>query len=215
MAYIVNLGVRGKKAVVIGAGTVAARKVKDLLSAGAVVTVIAPEVCGEIAQAASEERLALLKRKFRKGDLRGAFIAVSAANDEEANREVAEEARAAGCIVNVVDRPALCDFTVPAAVKRGDLTIAVTTEGRCPTLAGLLREELEERYGEQYAALVDVMGRIRCEMIARGWESRRIRESLAELYKRGILEAATRRDEKALAALVQEICGFVPRKPLP
>ena len=214
MAYIVNLVVRGKKAVVVGAGGVAARKVKDLLAASAAVTVIAPEFCDEIRQAASDGKLALLNRKFQRGDLLGAFIAVCATDDEEANREVAEEAMASGCIVNVVDRPALCGFTVPAALKRGDLTIAVTTEGRCPTLAGLLREELAKCYGEEYGALVTVMGRIRGEMIAQGWESRRIRESLSELYRRGILLIVARRDEKALMALVKETCALEPPEPL-
>ena len=211
MAYIVNLTVRGKKAVVIGAGVVAARKVNDLLAAGAGVTVIAPDVCAEIGTAASNGKLLLLNRKFQKGDLHGAFIAVCATNDEEANRKVAEEAKASGCIVNVVDRPALCDFTVPATLKRGDLTIAVTTEGRCPTLAGLLRGELGERYGEEYGTLVEVMGRIRGEMIAQGWESGRIRESLAELYRRGILQLAARRDDEAVKDLVKRTCGLSPR----
>jgi len=199
MAYIINLDLRGKKAVVVGAGTVAARKVRDLLAAGAAVTVVAPEVCEEIRQAASEGGLLLIERRFQKGDLREARVAVCATNDEEVNRQVAEEGNSLGCLVNVVDRPALCDFTVPATLKRGALTIAVTTEGRCPSLAGLLREELGELYGEEYGALVETMGRIRGEMIAKGWESSRIREALAALYKKNILKMAAARQEKRVS----------------
>ncbi len=208
MAYIINLDLRGKKAVVVGAGTVAARKVKDLLAAGAAVKVVAPKACEEIRQAASEGRLSLIERRFQEGDLREARVAVCATNDEEVNRQVAEEGNSSGCMVNVVDRPVLCDFTVPATLKRGDLTIAVTTEGRCPSLAALLREELGDRYGEEYGVLVEVMGRIRGEMIAKEWESSRIREALAALYKANILEIAAARDEKTMHALVKNVCGF-------
>ncbi len=208
MAYIINLNLRSKKAVVIGAGAVAARKVGDLLAAGAAVTVIAPEVRDEIRQAASEGRLALVERPFQKGDLAGAFIVVSATNDEEANRQIAEEGRASRCLVNVVDRPAMCDFTVPATLKRGDLTLAVTTEGRCPSLAGLLREELSSHYGDEYGSLTAVMGRIRGALMERQWESGPIRESLASLYNRGILNIVAARDEVALHALIRDVCGM-------
>ena len=208
MAYLINLNLKGKKAVVVGAGLVASRKARDLLATGASVTVIAPEVCAEIRQSASDGRLVLVERPFQKGDLLGALIVVSATNDEGVNGLVAEEARASECLINVVDRPSMCDFTVPATLKRGDLTIAVTTEGRCPSLAGFLREELGEIYGEEYGVLVEVMGRIRKALIDRQWESGRIRESLASLYKRNILDIAAARDEKALRALVKEVCGL-------
>ena len=91
-------------------------------------------------------------------------------------------------LVNVVDRPALCTFTVPATVRRGDLTLAVATEGRCPALAGILREELEARYGPEYAELVGLFGEARKKMIELGWDGRRMRETLAGIYRAGVIE---------------------------
>jgi len=86
-------------------------------------------------------------------------------------------------LVNVVDRPALCTFTVPATVHRGDLTIAIATNGRCPAFASILREELEGNYGPEYADLLDRFAQIRHRMVADGEPGPRIRETIAELYR--------------------------------
>jgi precorrin-2 dehydrogenase/sirohydrochlorin ferrochelatase len=74
---------------------------------------------------------------------------------------------------------------VPATVHRGDLTIAIATEGRCPALAGMLREELEARYGPEYAELVSLFGEARKKMIELGWDGQRIRKTLAGMYRAG------------------------------
>jgi precorrin-2 dehydrogenase/sirohydrochlorin ferrochelatase len=88
-------------------------------------------------------------------------------------------------LVNVVDRPALCTFTVPATVHRGDLTIAIATNGRCPAFASILREELEGRYGAEYAELVDRFAQLRNRMMAEGSTGPEIRAKIASEYKGG------------------------------
>ena len=140
MSYLVNLALEGRAAVVIGGGEVAARKVQDLLAAKANVTVIAPGLCGRIVALADEKRIVAHGRPYRTADLAGAFVAIAATDDEDLNARVAKDAAATNVLVNVVDRPALCTFTVPATLRRGDLTLAISTEGRCPALAGILRE---------------------------------------------------------------------------
>ena len=137
MSYLVNLTLEGRAAVVIGGGEVAARKVQDLLAAKANVTVIALQLCDGIVALADEKRIVAHNRPYRTGDLAGAFVAIAATDDEGFNARVAADAAAINVLVNVVDRPALCTFTVPATVRRGDLTIAIATEGRCPALAGI------------------------------------------------------------------------------
>ena len=183
---MVNLAVKGRPAVVIGAGEVAARKVQDLLEAGASVTVVAPHACQAIVALAREGRVQAHFRPYTKADLAGSFVAVVATDDEEVNASVAGDAAAMGVLINVVDRPALCTFTVPATVRRGDLTLGVATEGRCPALAGILREELEMRYGTEYADLVTLFADLRQQMIAQAWNGRRIRETLTRLYQDGV-----------------------------
>jgi precorrin-2 dehydrogenase/sirohydrochlorin ferrochelatase len=165
MSYMVNLVVEGKSAVVIGGGEVAARKVQDLVAARACVTVIAPHPSDPIHALAKAGRIALHLRPYAADDLTGAFIAIAATDDEDVNRRVAADAARLNVLVNVVDRPALCAFTAPATVCRGDLTLAVATQGRCPALAGILREELEQRYGPEYAGLVSLFGELRDRMI--------------------------------------------------
>ena len=185
MSYLVNLALEGRAALVVGGGEVAARKVQNLLAAKANVTVIAPQLCDGIVAMADEKRIVAHGRPYRAADLAGAFVAIAATDDEGINARVAADAAAMNVLVNVVDRPALCTFTVPATLRRGDLTIAVATEGRCPALAGILREELEGRYGPEYAELAGLFGELRKRMIELGWDGQRIRETLAGIYRAG------------------------------
>jgi precorrin-2 dehydrogenase/sirohydrochlorin ferrochelatase len=198
MSYLVNLAVAGKSAVVIGGGQVAARKVEDLLAAQARVTVVATDSGEAIRELAEAGRIALRLRPYAKDDLAGAFVAIAATGDEEVNRRVAGDAAALNVLVNVVDRPALCTFTVPATVRRGDLTLAVATEGRCPALAGILREELQERYGPEYAGLVDLFGELRAKMIAETWDGRSIRAALDDIYHHHVIEHIAAGDRQRL-----------------
>jgi precorrin-2 dehydrogenase/sirohydrochlorin ferrochelatase len=145
-AYPVTLDVSGKRAVVIGPEAVAAGKVDALSEAGAEVTVI--------------------EDAFRPEQLDGAFVCVASSSDPEERRAIYEAGRARGVLVNVMDDPEHCDFAAPAVVRRGDLTIAIATGGRSPALARRLREELERRYGEEWAEIMDVIGQARAETLA-------------------------------------------------
>jgi precorrin-2 dehydrogenase/sirohydrochlorin ferrochelatase len=205
MSYLVNLALEGRAAVVVGGGEVAARKVQDLLAAKANVTVIAPQVCDRIVALADEKRIVMHGRPYATGDLAGAFVAIAATDDEDLNVRVANDAAATNVLVNVVDRPALCTFTVPATVRRGDLTLAISTEGRCPALAGILREELEARYGPEYAELVSLFGEARKKMIELGWDGRRIRETLAGIYRDGAIDRIAAGDRDKLNEFLDQL----------
>jgi precorrin-2 dehydrogenase/sirohydrochlorin ferrochelatase len=198
MSYIVNLALEGRAAVVVGGGEVAARKVQDLLAAKASVTVIAPHACGRIVALAERKRILAHWRPYTTADLAGAFVAIAATNDEGVNARVAGDAAAINVLVNVVDRPAQCTFTVPATVCRGDLTFAVATEGRCPALAGILREEIEKRYGWEYSGLVSLFGELRRTMTLLAWDGPRIRQTLSEIYRDGVIELIAAGDRKLL-----------------
>ena len=149
MSYLVNLRIAGRPVLVVGAGTVAARKVSALLDADAQVTVVAPDVGVEVSALARAGRIRVVERAFGAQDVEGAFLVVGATDDDSVNRQVAEAAAASGALVNIVDRPELCAYTVPATVRRGHLTLAVATDGRCPTLARAIRERLERQFGPE------------------------------------------------------------------
>jgi precorrin-2 dehydrogenase/sirohydrochlorin ferrochelatase len=209
MSYLVNLVLEGRLAVVVGAGGVASQKVEDLLTAGARVRVIAPSACGEILELAAAGRIQLELRPYAAGDLEDVVLAVAAASEEAVNARVAEDARALGVLVNVVDRPALCTFTLPATLRRGDLTLAVATQGRCPGLARAIREELEDRYGPEYAEVLRLLSGLRIQMRERGWDGARISKAISAMYRSGIIEAVRSGDPGRIEELIRRYLGAI------
>ncbi|MBB6284897.1 precorrin-2 dehydrogenase/sirohydrochlorin ferrochelatase family protein [Geobacillus subterraneus] len=160
MGYPVILQVRGRRAVVVGGGKVAARKIRGLLEAGADVVMIAPKAEPELQALAAAGTIGWCIKTFAPGDLDGAFLVIAATNDRGVNEAVAQAA-APSQLVNVVDDPERCDFHVPAVVRRGPLTIAVSTEGASPAVARRIRRELEEQYGEEYGPYLEFLQRAR------------------------------------------------------
>ena len=198
MGYMVNLSLDGRAVLVVGGGEIARRKVEDLLKARARVTVVAPQLCEGIVALAEEERVQVHARPYQAGDIGGAFVVIAATDDEELNAAIFKDATGRNVLVNVVDRPALCTFTVPATVHRGDLTIAIATEGRSPAFSSILREELEGRYGPEYGVLVELFGDLRKKMIALGWMGPAIREKFAAIYRDGVVEVIAAGDGRRL-----------------
>ncbi len=130
---------------VIGGGAVACRKVRDLLERGAMVTLVAPEICGEIAalEAEGAPSLRIVRREYRPGDLEGASLAFSATNDGAVNGAVFAEARERRIFLNAVDDPDHCSFIIPSTVTKGDLILCVSTGGASPAMAARIRREIE------------------------------------------------------------------------
>jgi len=162
--YPICLSLEGKPCLVVGGGAVARRKAQSLLDAGAVVTVVSPEFCGELLELDGVQRI---ERRFEDRDAVGAFLVYAATDDAAVNSAIATAARKAGALVNVVDSPAECDFIVPSTLTRGDLAISVSTGGAAPALSRRLRTELEERFPESYAEFVELLADIRRDVMDR------------------------------------------------
>jgi precorrin-2 dehydrogenase/sirohydrochlorin ferrochelatase len=207
VSYLVNLAVRGRPAVVVGGGGVAARKIDGLLEAGASVTVIAPQACASVRALAEAGRIRLHSRDYVAEDVRGACLVVAATDNEEVNARVAADATSAGILVNVVDRPALCSFTIPAVVRRGDLTLAVATEGRCPAFARALREDLERRYGPEYEETLRRLAEIRDRLREAGWDSARIQAALSDIVRAGLVALVASGDQERIQRLIESRLG--------
>ncbi|MFH1740108.1 MAG: bifunctional precorrin-2 dehydrogenase/sirohydrochlorin ferrochelatase [bacterium] len=159
--YPVMLDLSNQVCLVVGGGVVALRKVNGLLSAGAKVRLVAPEVIPDLKAYAESQAIEFLEKPYESSDLEGALLAISATDDSSTNQCIAADARAQGVLVNVVDQPYLCTFTVPATLSRGELVISVATGGKSPALAAHIRVWLEERFGPEYASYIDFLGRTR------------------------------------------------------
>ncbi len=136
--YPVFLKLHGRRVVIVGGGTVAAAKLEGLLAVGADVTVVAPEIRPEL----HKDGVTLVRRAFEDGDLDDAWYVVAAA-PPGVNRQVGEAADRRRVFVNAVDDPAHATAYLGGVVRRDGVTVAISTEGRAPALAGLLREALE------------------------------------------------------------------------
>jgi precorrin-2 dehydrogenase / sirohydrochlorin ferrochelatase len=156
--------VDGRLVVVVGGGRVAERRARELLAAGAVVRVVSPEVGAGLAGLAATGALTVEPRRYRHGDLAGAALAVAATDDPAVNRRVAADGRGSGVLVNRADAPDEGGFSVPAVLRRGDLTVAVATAGRAPGLAGAVRRRLEGDFGPEWADLVDLLAADRASL---------------------------------------------------
>ncbi|MDO8715845.1 MAG: bifunctional precorrin-2 dehydrogenase/sirohydrochlorin ferrochelatase [Dehalococcoidales bacterium] len=192
--YPVFLDIAGKRCVVIGGGQVALRKVQTLLEYGAKVEVISPELCLELADI---PEISVQRKQYQSGDLKGAFLAIVATDNHEINHQIAREARSQAVLVNVVDDAEYCDFILPSLVRRGDMTIAVSTAGRSPALARKLRTRLEQDFGEEYAGLVRLIDEVRRDLKQRGitvdgetWQEALELDLLVGLVKSGQIEKA-------------------------
>ena len=159
--YPVYLNLAGKRCVILGGGKIAQGKIAALRQAAAQITVISPEATPGIRRAAQRGDVEWLERKYRPGDLEGAFIAVAATNVWHINREIYEEAERLGVLLNVVDDPDLCSFIAPSIVKRDPVTLAISTGGASPALARKMRETLAEDANLRWADLAGVLAQAR------------------------------------------------------
>jgi precorrin-2 dehydrogenase/sirohydrochlorin ferrochelatase len=159
--YPIFLRVAGRPCLVIGGGTVAEQKVESLLKSGARVTVTSPQLTPRLEALAARDEIIHQQRAYASGDLEGAFLVYAATNDDALHARIAAEAHAAGVLLNVVDRPQLCDFITPSVVERGDLMIATSTSGASPALAKRIRRELEDLFGPEYALALTLLRRVR------------------------------------------------------
>lgn len=198
-------GMQARRAVVVGGGAVAARKVKDLLEAGGRVTVISPKLTPELQSLVDDEQVTLIRRPYRAGDLSDAFLVIAATGDSYVNQKVWHEAEQIGCLVNVVDDPAHCNFIMPAVVRHGDVTIAVSTGGASPALARRLRERLEQIIGPEYGQLASLLAELRPQVRSRYKDQAERRRAALRLVDSDLIETMERAGVEAARARAREL----------
>jgi siroheme synthase-like protein len=207
--YPVALELSGRRCVVTGGGREAEGKARALLEAEADVVVIAPRVSDGLADLVRRGELTHIARRYRPGDLAGAFLVIAADSDRAVRAAVFAEAEADRVLCNAVDDVEHCHFAVPSIVRRGELLLAISTGGRAPALAKRLRRRLSDELGWEWEALVDVLGEVRAAALphrpadfaiwAARWSDVLDREEeLLDLLREGRIDEAKARIYNAL-----------------
>ncbi len=163
--YPIYLELSGRRVVVIGAGAVALRKAQTLLAAGARLIVVAQHIDDMLTTLCQNADAELIKSRYSKDYLAGAVLVIAATNNHQLNKQIYKDCQELEILCNVVDKPQLCDFFVPAVVKRGDLQIAVGTEGNCPAYAGHLRKKIEQSFTDKHGEFLAELETLRKRII--------------------------------------------------
>lgn len=159
--YPVMLDIRERPAIVIGGDRIAAEKTAALAASGARVSVISPEFCAELLDLEECGAATLRRKNYELGDLAGAFVVVAATTDERQIETIWQETQSRNQPVNIVDVPRYCTFILPSVLRRGKLTVAVSTEGASPSLAKRIRQQLEDVFPSAYEAYIDLAAQAR------------------------------------------------------
>jgi len=194
--------------VVIGGGRIATRKVTDLVATGARVPLISPTLSARLRRWVRDGRVRHRARPYRRGDLKGSRLAIAATSDPAEQARIAAEARTTATWVNVVDQPALCDFLAPAVFRRGDLTIAVSTDGRNPALARWVKHRLAGLVGPEYARLTALLATVRSGLRAAGVPPAARRRMTDRLMADGLPALVRANDRQGIARLIRRVTGL-------
>jgi len=163
--YPIFLDIKDRNCLVVGGGDVGTRKVEMLLECGASVTVVSIDATETLKRLFKDQRITLVSRAYRPSDIDNRFLVIGATNDERLNQQLSMDAEKCNLLCNIADRPAACNFILPAIVRQGDLVMAISTSGKSPAFAKKLRKDLEKQFGEAYAFFLDLMGAIRSRLL--------------------------------------------------
>lgn len=163
--YPVFLNLKGKKVLVVGGGKVAERKILTLIKTGASLTVISPRITKPLSRLKKKGLITHIEGHYKKGDLRDAFVVIAATSSLQTNSRVARDAgqlkEGLPRLINVIDAPSEGNFIVPSIMRRGPLTIAISTGGYSPAMAKNIRKELERLYDSGFGKYLRFLGKIR------------------------------------------------------
>jgi precorrin-2 dehydrogenase/sirohydrochlorin ferrochelatase len=189
-----NIRMHGKLAVVIGGGAVALRKIRNLITSGAFVRVVAMNICPEIAALKKSGAISVRRGSYSESDLDNSFLVIAATDNPLVNQQVSVDASARRILVSISDNPAAGDCTFPAVLQRGNLEIAVSTGGRCPTFAADVRDCIAEHIGSEYGAILEQLAGEREKQLTNGSPSTYNTQVLRSLARRLLAELTERKE---------------------
>ena len=208
MLYPMHLMLEGSRVLLVGGGKVAQRRVDRLLHSGARITVVSPLLTERLEEWKDRGVIEHRKRGFEPGDLDDVVIAFAATDVTATNRNVADEARRRGILINVADDPLACDFTLPACVIRDPLVISISTNARSPGLAAALRRNLEDQFGPEWAVLTRILSDARPDLLNKGLKGTRITRLIGEILESEALALIADGKEDEAKALIHSRLGI-------
>lgn len=205
--YPIFLNLQNRRVVVIGGNKFALEKTEALLNAGACVTIIASQLIAPLQEIISTHHIPHIVREYREGDLENAFLVISTLNDSEINARIFAEANARNIAVNVVDDPPHCSFIAPSILRRGDLTIAISTSGKAPAVAVRLRQKLEQEVGDEYARFLEIAGMLRAPLAKKYPDFETRKKLWYDVVDSDVLDLLRAGDETRARERIAEIMG--------
>lgn len=163
--YPLFADLNNKNVLVIGGGNVAERKVITLLKANADITVIAPQITKRINQFANKKKIILIKREFKSSDIKNFWLVFAATDNIKVQQVIYKECEKKKIFLNIVDIPDYCSFIVPSIIKRGDLILAISTSGKSPALAKVLRKSLEKKFQRNWDVILNNLAKERKKIL--------------------------------------------------
>jgi precorrin-2 dehydrogenase / sirohydrochlorin ferrochelatase len=204
--YPMFVDLEGRRCLVVGGGPVATEKVEKLLQHGAVIRLVTPETTDGLAAMVSSGEVAEHRRRaYRPEDLEGCFLVIAATNLDAINRMIWQDAEALNLLCNVVDVPPLCNFIVPSIVRRGELALAISTGGASPVVAKHIRRELEEAYGPEWEALVELLRDVRDELKQRYTDMPSRRDAVERLMETDVVQRLADGDDHGARELAHRV----------
>jgi len=205
--YPIYLDIRNRNCLVVGGGSVGTRKVMTLLDCSATITVVSPVVTNELRELANNNAITLTKRPFQVSDLKGNILVIGVTDDQELNLQIHAEAERLGMLCNIADHPEACNFILPSIMRRGDLSIAISTSGNSPAFAKKLRKDFEKQFGNEYADFLKLMGFVRKKLLAQNNEPECHKKVFEQLISTRIVEMIKNHDGQDINKTLLEILG--------
>lgn len=205
--YPIMVDLTGREVLVVGGGSVAARKIKTLLEYGAAVNVVSRELAPEIKNYVDSGEVRYMGEEFSLVFLKDMFLVIAATDDMGLNHRISKVSEEKGMLINAVDQPADCNFIVPSIIKKGDLVVAVSTSGKSPALAKKIRKQLTDYFGDEYELFLRMMGKIRNEVLESGSDQRENSRIFHKIVDSELFEAIKTGEFNNAALILSEILG--------
>lgn len=206
--YPIYLDVTGRNVTVIGGGKVAERKVRTLISSGADVTVVSPDLTQGLKGLLTVGKIRHIRRRYHKGDLDNMVMALIATDDRATNEEIASSIKETNILINIADMPDKSSFILPSIVERGDLIISVSTSGKSPALAKQTRKELERIFGKEYELFIKILGMVRRRLLENVRSEKKRRSIFQKLVKSDVLMFLKEGRRSEAQILLRDITGI-------
>jgi precorrin-2 dehydrogenase/sirohydrochlorin ferrochelatase len=205
--YPIFLDLHNKSVLVVGGGKVAERKILNLLRYGCRIHVVSPELTSQLEKLVSQKKIQRIPEQSLNQAMSEASMVIAATDDPAVNGQIASRAKEEGLLVNAVDQPRDCNFIMPSIVKSGDLQIAISTGGKSPALAKKIRKELQNLFGSEYGSLVELLGMLRTEVLARTDPSSENKPLFENLVNSDLLEFIRKGDIDGIRAILRSTLG--------